>query len=198
VDGHPPTRRTSAPPPEDGGLAELSRREQRYVLAGVVARTLGTVAGCVAVYSVLPLDRSFGWRTLAGLVVGLLVVALLVSWQVRSILRARFPALRAMEALSLVIPLFVLLFAVVYVLLDRSDPGAFSERLSRLDAVYFAVTVLATVGFGDIVAVSELTRALVTVQMVADLVLVGLVVKVVLNAVQRSPNRRGAPGSRPG
>ena len=26
----------------------------------------------------------------------------------------------------------------------------------------------------------------------------GMVVKVVLNAVQRSPNRRGAPGSRPG
>jgi len=167
------------------------------VLAGVLARTLGTVTVSVAVYFLLPLDRSFGWRTLAGLAAGLLVVALLVSWQVHAILRARFPALRAVEAFAVVVPLFVLLFAAVYVLLDQSDPGAFNQLLSRLDALYLTVTVLSTVGFGDIVAVTEVARAVVTLQMIADLVLVGLVVKVVFNAVQRNPGRRG-PGGRPG
>jgi voltage-gated potassium channel len=194
----PPQRPDGPPPTEAGELATLSRRERQYVLAGVLARTLGTVAVLLGVYVLLPLDRSFGWGTLAGLTVGLLVVALLVAWQVRAILRARFPALRAVEALALVIPLFVLLFATVYVLLDRSDPGAFNSLLSRLDAVYLTVTVLSTVGFGDIVPVSEVARAVVTGQMIADLVLVGLVVKVVLDAVRRSPNRRRGPGGSPG
>ena len=164
------------------------------MLARVLARTLGTVTISVAVYFLLPLDRAFGWHTVAALVAGLLVVALLVSWQVRAILHARFPALRALEGLALVLVLFVLLFASVYVLLEQSDPGAFSESLSRLDALYLTVTVLSTVGFGDIVGVSEAARAVVTVQMLADLVLVGLVVKVVFDAVRRSPNRHGGPG----
>jgi len=195
VDGPLPAQPPDvAPPTETGSLARLSRREQRHVLAGVLARTLGTVTACVAVYFVLPLDRSFGWRTLAGLAAGLLVVVLLVAWQVHAIVRARFPALRAVEAFALVVPLFILLFAAVYVLLYQSDAGAFSQPLSRLDSLYLTVTVLSTVGFGDIVPVTEVARAVVTVQMIADLVLVGLVVKVVFDAVRRSPNRRGGSG----
>lgn len=194
MDGHPPARRTSAPPsPEGGEPAALSRRQEQRALARALARTLGTVIVCVAVYFALPLARAFGWRTLAALVTGLLVVALLVAWQVHAILGARFPALRAIEGLALTAPLFVLLFAAVYVLLDQSDPGAFSQPLSRFDALYFTVTVLATVGFGDIVAVSEVARVVVTAQMIADLLLVGLVLKVVLDAVRRSPNRRRGP-----
>ena len=33
-------------------------------------------------------------------------------------------------------------------------PGAFTERMNRLDSLYFVITVFATVGFGDITAAS--------------------------------------------
>jgi hypothetical protein len=124
-------------------------------------------------------------------------VGLLVAWQVRGILRAPHPALRAVEGIALSIPLFLLLFATTYVQLSGTDPGAFSEPVSRIDGIYFVVTVFATVGFGDIAPVSEVARVLTTVQMIGDLVLIGLVLKLFLAAVDRRRRATTDPGPPP-
>jgi hypothetical protein len=55
--------------------------------------------------------------------------------------------------------------------------------------VYFSVTVFATVGFGDISPVSDPARIVVTVQMIADLLVLGLVLRAVLDAVSRGRAR---------
>jgi voltage-gated potassium channel len=89
------------------------------------------------------------------------------------------------EALSLSLPLFLVMFSMVYVVLSASEPAAFSEPLTRIDGLYFVVTVFATVGFGDIAPVSEVARVLTTVQMIGDLLLIGLVLKVFTAAVGR-------------
>ena len=68
---------------------------------------------------------------------------------------------------------------------DHNSPGSFTEALSRLDAAYLAVTVLSTVGFGDITPVTESARSLVMAQMLVDLAFVGLVAKVLVGAVRR-------------
>jgi hypothetical protein len=108
---------------------------------------------------------------------------------VRAIVRARHPALRAIESIALSLPLFLLLFAAAYVLLTGTDPGAFTEPLTPTDGLYFTVTVFATVGFGDITPVTEVARVLTTLQMVGDLVLIGLVLRVFLTAVDRGRRR---------
>jgi voltage-gated potassium channel len=108
---------------------------------------------------------------------------------VLSILRSPHPALRAVEAIALSLPLFLVLFAGTYTVLSASDPGTFTEPLSRLDCLYFVVTVFATVGFGDISPVSALARSLVTLQMVGDLVLIGLVLRLFVTAVDRGRRR---------
>jgi flagellar biogenesis protein FliO len=43
------------------------------------------------------------------LLIGLLVFAGVIVWQVRKITRARYPALRAAEVLGLIAPLYLLL-----------------------------------------------------------------------------------------
>jgi uncharacterized membrane protein len=53
-----------------------------------------------------------------------------------------------------------------------------------LDALYFAVTVFATVGFGDIAAHSQLARGVVTAQMIVDFLFLGIVARVLLGAVK--------------
>jgi voltage-gated potassium channel len=164
-----------------------------------VARTLLSSAGLLVLYFVLPLDRAFSAGTLLALGAGILGTGLLVAWQVRSTLRSRHPALRAVEAIALTLPLFLLLFAGTYAVLSDSDPATFTEPLSRIDSLYFVITVFATVGFGDISPVSELARVLVGVQMVGDLVLIGLVLRVFLTAVEhgrrRAAEQEGAPPS---
>ena len=52
-----------------------------------------------------------------------------------------------------------------------------SESLSRTDALYFSVTIVTTVGFGDITAKTEVARLLVAAQMFGDLILLGLGLK---------------------
>jgi voltage-gated potassium channel len=161
----------------------------RIVLS--LGRSALTLVVLVAVYYRLPLQETVEARAVVLFVGGLVLLALLVTWQVRAIVLARHPALRAVEAFASAIPLFVLLFASIYVLLAAVRPGSFSEPLTHTDGLYFAVTVFATVGFGDIAPVSEPARVLVTVQMIGDLLVLGLVVRSMLEAVRRGKSRQG-------
>jgi voltage-gated potassium channel len=108
------------------------------------------------------------------------------------VLRSEYPGLRAIEALASAIPLFLLVFAVAYVLMADADGGAFSEPLSRTDALYFTITVFATVGFGDITPKTDLARVATMVQMLGDLLVVGLVLHLMLGAVKAGRQRRAA------
>jgi hypothetical protein len=54
----------------------------------------------------------------------------------------------------------------------------------------FALTVLATVGFGDITARTEAARLLVAGQMIIDLIILGAGVRVIVGAITRGRQRR--------
>jgi voltage-gated potassium channel len=152
-------------------------------------RAGGSTAALVIIYYLLPLDRSSTAVAVTLLTIGLVGLIALVAYQVRSIIRSSFPLLRGVEALATSIPLFLLLFAATYVVLGTISAGNFSQPMSRTDAIYFTVTVFATVGFGDITANTDLARLVVTGQMLADLVVLGLGVRVLLSAVQRGRQR---------
>lgn len=126
---------------------------------------------------------------------GLIVFVALVVWHVRATSRARYPGIRAFEGLATTIPFLILTFAAVYYILERSSAGAFGVGLTRLDALYFSVTVFTTVGFGDIAAHSELARAMVTVQMIIDFIFIGAFVRVLVGTVQ---HRRQTTSADPG
>jgi len=102
------------------------------------------------------------------------------------------PGMRAVETLAHSIPFFLLLFAATYVTLAAQSSGNFGGHLSHTDCLYFTVTVFSTVGFGDITAKSDVARLVVTVQMLTDLIIFGLAIKVVVGAVHRGRERRDA------
>jgi hypothetical protein len=155
----------------------------------MVGGSLLVSTAIVYAYFVLPLSSDLAADTSVELVLGLSVLAALLAWQIRAILRSPYPAAQAVGALAVSVPLFLTVFAVTYYLMDEAEPGSFSEPMTRLDAMYFTVTVFATVGFGDITAVSEAARAITTVQMVGSLVLVGLIARVIVGAVQENRSR---------
>ena len=150
-----------------------------------VVRPAATVGVLLLVYYRLPMDQPEDGFTLLRLVAGLLLVLVVFWWQIRMIGRAAHPGRQGVQALALVVPLFLLVFAQACFLLARHQPGSFTVPLSRTDALYFVVTVFATVGFGDIAPVSQSARVLVTVQMIGNLLLVGVALKVILAAVRR-------------
>ncbi|MFF1518782.1 ion channel [Streptomyces sp. NPDC058305] len=151
----------------------------------------GSVAALVTLYFLLPLDRSSAGVAVTILVVGLFGFVALVAFQVRSVTRSPFPGLRAVEALTTSVPFFLLLFAGTYVVMAKLSDGSFGIPLTHTDGLYFAVTVFATVGFGDLTAKSEAARLVVTGQMIADLVILGVAVKIITGAVSRRRAPRG-------
>jgi voltage-gated potassium channel len=153
-------------------------------------RALGSTVGLVALYYLIPLDSSSIGVTVEQLVVGLLALVGLVVFQIRSIVKATYPAMRAVGALATSVPLFLLLFAGTYYVLGRISEANFSEQLTRTDALYFTITVFATVGFGDITATTQGARILVMGQMITGVVIIGLGARIIVDAVKRGQARR--------
>lgn len=168
---------------------------RRRLLRRAVLRSVLGVAVLFALYFMLPLDSGFSARTLVSLGVCLCVVGGLVCFQYQAITRSPFPRLTAAASMSLSVSIFVLSFATAYFLMAQTTATSFSEPMSRLDALYFTVTVLTTVGFGDITARSDVARAVTTVQMLGGLLLLGLAVRILLDAVGLRDARR--PGAEP-
>ncbi|RZU11269.1 ion channel [Kribbella rubisoli] len=173
----------------EAGYAQLPPRARRRVAVASLLRSLLVSSVICAGYFLLPL-RLDGSVAVLGLVGGLTLVGILLAWQIREIARSPYPRLRAVGAMATSVPLFLAVFASTYFLMGRAQPSNFSEPLTRLDAAYFTVTVFATVGFGDIVAVSQSARVVATLQMLGDLIIVGLVARTLLGAVQRSLRHR--------
>ncbi|MFC8434963.1 potassium channel family protein [Streptomyces sp. NPDC057253] len=181
------TSDTGEPRRDEGGARPSFRRITLTAL-----RVPATVAVLVTAYYLLPLDHASTTTTLPILLIGLAVFVILTAGQVRMILRSPYPGLRAAEALATCVPFFLLLFAAAYVALASLSPGSFGEHLSHTDGLYFTVTVFSTVGFGDITAKSQTARLLVTVQMITNLIVLGLAVKAILAAVRRGQERKAA------
>lgn len=192
----------------DPPVRALAPARRRRLIWLAAFRSLATAVALVALYYLLPLDHLAGVALVVSLVAGLLVLLFVAAWQLRLILRARYPGVQAAQALAITVPLFLLLFASAYYVMARASPGSFSSHLSRTDALYFTVTTFSTVGYGDITATSQTARLMVTVQMILDLLALGLGIRVFIGAVQLARQARpdpagpGAspqqPGQRPG
>lgn len=85
---------------------------------------------------------------------------------------------------------YSLLFAAIYFLMNHANPATFGTSQTKLDNLHFSATVFTAVGFGDISAKTQAGRAIVLVQMILDLIILGLVVRLVVNAVKIGQKRR--------
>jgi hypothetical protein len=170
-------------------LAGLEDFERRHVfLTGLRAAATGMLV--LVVYFTVPVSNRPHTTVFVRLAVGLAFFVAVLAYEVRAILRSDRPMLRATDAMALVLPVFIVVFAWVYLTMSLSAPGAFSEPLNRTAALYFAVTLFSTVGLGDIAPVSQAARAVVTVQMVADLIVIAVVVRLIFGAARGSAGAR--------
>ena len=166
-----------------------SRRRRRLIVASLLRATVTTVV-LVTLYYVLPLNQPLNSSAVVRLVISLIIFSGISAWQIRAILRSRYPGVRAVEGLAVIAPLFLLVFASTYFLMSGGGSENFSEAMSRTDALYFTVTTFATVGYGDITATSQLARSIVTVQMILDLLILGLGIRAFIGAVKIGRQRR--------
>lgn len=142
-------------------------------LSRALLRPLFAACLLLAGYFLLPFNHHSDW-TITGSIVGAMLLALFCAWEVRAFLHSTYPLAAALEMLVALVTLYVITFSAAYFLLSDYAPASFDEHLTRMDALYFCVTVLTTTGFGDINAVTAAARVVVTFQMASNLVLLGL------------------------
>jgi voltage-gated potassium channel len=124
--------------------------------------------------------------SVVGLLAGLAALAWVILREMRMLVRTSLddPAVQ-IDSLVLLIFVVVPLFALGYFALESADPDQFAELATKTDALYFTLSTLATVGFGDVHATGQLARVLVIVQMTFDLVFVAAVVSVLTTHIRR-------------
>ena len=183
--------------PLDSGSAKpvaayLERRQRRRLLAKATIRVLATTVLVLVVYFQIPVGRDpTTWGAVA-LVASLIAFLVAVGFQIRRIVDAPLPQLRAIETVATAIPVFVVIFALVYVSMSEAQADSFNQPVTRITGLYFTVTVFTSVGFGDVVARTDTARAVVTVQMLLDLVLLGGLVRAIIGASRVGLARRRA------
>lgn len=170
-------------------ISELQARQRRRAVAGTTAFVVASWVVLISAYYVVPARPTAAAAAIVKLVVGVAVVAVVVAMAYARIVRARLPQLRAIEALGVILPLFIVVFASIYLSLGQSPHPMFNMTLDHSRSLYFVITVFSTVGFGDIVPTADGARLLVAAQMLLDLAFVGAVVRVLLLAAARGLER---------
>ena len=167
-------------------LSDLERGERRRALIRTVIIVAVAWVLLITLYYLVPAARDHTAAAVPRLAAGLVLVGAVVGWQTARISRAELPELRAIQALGVIIPLFLVLFASLYLSLSETSASNFSQSLDHTRALYFTVTVFSTVGFGDITPTTDPARLVVSVQMLTDLVIIGVVVRLLMNAAKTS------------
>ncbi len=98
----------------------------------------------------------------------------------------RGESIRSAQSLSMLLVLLVMSSSLGFFLLNLADPDQVLGLQTRTDALYFTLSTMTTVGFGDVHAQGQLGRALVCVLIVFNVV----VVAALLRALARPPAPR--------
>jgi len=135
-------------------------------------RLLLLIVLLVTVYFSLPLTLDLGTSevvqlTISAVALGLL--AFMVVWEIRQQL---IDDNRTIDRLALALVVSVLGFALGFYVMEQRDPTQIVGLDTRLDSLYFTMTTLLTIGFGDIHAEGQLARGLVLVQMCFNVVII--------------------------
>ena len=152
----------------------------RRWLAGIAA-----IAGLIGIYALLaPIDLTGHPARLA-----LFSTFMLTSyWAIFAVAlarltRSKYPGTDGIILLLLLFTILLLGFAYLYNSISVFEPGTFTTNMdTKLSAIYFSVTTLSTVGFGEISPANDTARTIVMAQMLLDLALLGLGVKLLSQA----------------
>jgi len=147
--------------------------------------TLSGLGMLLAFYAAPVRAQDSAGRLAVSVLLTLLGVAML-GWAIVAQLRRhiRPRGEETVAALLMLLGLVAVVFALGYYVLEQNRPSEMTGLSTRTDALYFTVATLTTIGYGDVHATGQLARALVTLQLLFDVVFVGAAVSTVVRTMR--------------
>lgn len=175
----------------------MSARSEPPALRGNALRSFATLIALLVIYYALPVGELPSEATTAalsavGLVVGVVALTWLAAVQIRHQTKAGDTAHVRIQSLLAVVYLAIVMFATGYYALATSTDDQLVDLETKTDALYFTMSTLATVGYGDVHASGQAARAIVTVQMAFNLVVIGALVSVFSTLLRQRVGRQPA------
>ena len=149
-----------------------------------VVRVGAVAIGVTLVYGFMPFHDGRWWLdALIGLA-AIAAIAPLTMHRVSAVQTSDRPTLVAMEALVLLFTMLIFGFSALYLTINQNGTQFFGME-NRVDAAYFAVSTLSTVGYGDIHAIGSAAKLAVIAQIMIDFTLLAISVRVLLAATRQ-------------
>jgi voltage-gated potassium channel len=143
-------------------------------------------------YSVPVSTQESAGRAAISVVITLLGIAALAWAIVAQLKRQLHSRSEDVHTLVMLLALVAMVFALGFFVLEEHSPGQLRGLSTRTDALYFTMSTLTTVGYGDVHAEGQLARGLVILQLIFNAVFVGALVSTVVGAVRsRAPHLTG-------
>lgn len=158
----------------------------------------GFVVALVAGYFAMPpaaFQLASTWKAYGLVVLAILLLLLVYARGLRHLRASRHPLWRALSLVVVIFVTVVVVFAYGYLSLEARYPGQVPGLETHIDALYFTITMLATVGFGDIAPAGQFARGVATLQMIFNLAFLGFVLRTAIAAGRRERRRRERQGA---
>ncbi|NMO57847.1 two pore domain potassium channel family protein [Actinoplanes sp. TBRC 11911] len=150
-------------------------------VAWPIGRAALLLAAATGLYWLVPTGLAPDRRLVVAVVfvLGIAGAMALIVWQVRSYRRAAASGHGQLLGLLTAVYASVLFFALTYYVLATGDPNEIAGLNTKLDALYFSLTTVSTVGFGDVHATGQSARGIVSFQIGFDLLFISLAIAAV-------------------
>ncbi|KIR65808.1 MULTISPECIES: potassium channel family protein [Micromonospora] len=170
---------------------EGSPRHQRRVATLASFLLLGA-------YFLVPVEQDPNGLRLAARSVATVALVAADAWLVTRLVRRQLAVaddpeqvqIRSLLQLAVALIGGLLAFALADYVIARSAPGEFVNLTTRIDALYFTLATLTTVGYGDVHAQGQFARVAVCVQMVFTIGVVTTGASIVVRQLARQAGRR--------
>ncbi len=152
-------------------------------------RLLLGVLGMLVVFYAVPVSNQDSAVRVALSLLFTLVGVVALGWAILGQLRRQLHSRSEdIHTLLMLLPLVAMVFALGFYVLDEHSSSQLSGLSTRTDALYFTLSTLTTVGYGDITAEGQIARGLVILQLVFNAVFVGAAVSTIVATIRsRAP-----------